>query len=383
MLDLLLEEIGSVYDHFPHTSRKIFLVDEEFVGDSSSFSVTERALDVSSTLHAHGFRWETSARVDQVYRPDSDAEWHVERMRFWTALRKNGLDRCLFGIESGVDSILRRFNKKTTAAQNVYALRLLTACGIPIRCTYITFDQLMTMDELVESYLFQGRTDVLLKPIENPDFEELFAAIHDEDFIDRQKTGLPMYSQIPYMLVSMECLIGSPYLRRVEAAGLAGEVRTSMGRRNAVFQNPVIGLMSDCSQRWIDRNFSFDYTLKSMEKITSGEERMFVRRLRYLLKESSYRVLGEMLFLVMRNPLLQRASGDGLEVEPQSYQPEAAEASRDIFMKLMESLFGALVANIDSELNNSRSLLISDRRQVLLQQADRWRCRTSWELINA
>ncbi len=42
-----------------------------------------------------------------------------------------GLRRCLFGVESGVSSILERFNKETTGAQNALAIRTLTALGVP------------------------------------------------------------------------------------------------------------------------------------------------------------------------------------------------------------------------------------------------------------
>ncbi len=181
-LTFLLEAVGEVFDQRHGIARKIFLVDEEFVGNDREGEGITRALQVSNDLWAHQFRWETSSRVDQIYRPDKDTAWHVGRLKFWTQLRRQGLDRCLFGIESGVDSVLRRFNKKTTARQNIIAIRLLSACGIPIRCTYITFDPLMNHLELTESYSFQGRKDLLLAPQPTLGFEELFEAVQDDAF---------------------------------------------------------------------------------------------------------------------------------------------------------------------------------------------------------
>ena len=39
----------------------------------------------------------------------------------WRELVERGLRRCLFGVESGVTSILERFNKETTGEQNALA----------------------------------------------------------------------------------------------------------------------------------------------------------------------------------------------------------------------------------------------------------------------
>lgn len=80
----------------------------------------------------------------------------------WRTLCERGLRRCLFGVESGVSSILRRFNKETTSDQNALAIRTLSALA---RYTYITFDHLMTAEELLATHAFQARTDLLLQPL--------------------------------------------------------------------------------------------------------------------------------------------------------------------------------------------------------------------------
>jgi hypothetical protein len=280
-------------------------------------------------------------------------------MRFWTRLREQGMDRCLFGLESGVDSILERFNKKTTANQNALAIRLLSACGIPIRCTYITFDHLMTLEELEESYRFQGRKDLLLLPQTMMPFEALFEAVQDDGFVAENAQGAPLFTSISYMLVSMECLLGSPYLRKVEEAGLARDEMPAMGRRNAVFRDPLIGRMSDCAQRWVDRNFSFDYALKSLEKITAGPERAALRRTRALLKDFSHRLLGQ---------LLERAAAPGQEPD---------------FLRVMDLLFAELVAAVERLLDVIASSVVPPNRLILQREMRAWSARTSWDLINA
>jgi hypothetical protein len=364
----ILDAVGRVFESRPAVARKIFLVDEEFIGHDSDGDGPRRALEVAEQLSARNFRWETSSRVDQIYNPGRGKDWHVERMALWTGLRERGLDRCLFGIESGVDSILKRFNKRAMARQNALAVRLLSACGIPIRCTYITFDQLMSFEELEESYLFQGRPDLLLKPQPAMPLDELFDAIHDEGFAAEHSCGTPLYESITYLLVTMECLLGSPYLKQVEEAGLAREEVPAMGRRNADFLDPEIGTISDSSQRWVDRNFSFDYALKSLEKITTGIERTSLRRLRALLKEYAYRLLGKLLILA-RSSLAAPETGSSGEARSERHG-------------LMDAHFRELVAAVESLLALERAAIQPSNLVTLKRELHGWRRRQGWPLIN-
>jgi hypothetical protein len=367
-MDVVLDAVDEIFEEHSHVARKIFLVDEEFVGKDSEGDGLRRASAIAGELWCRSFRWETSSRVDQVYRPDRGKAWHLERMKFWTDLRDRGMDRCLFGIESGVDSVLKRFNKRISARQNALALRLLTASNIPIRCTYITYDHLMTFSELIESRQFQGRKDLLLRPQTSMSFDELFEAVHDDSFAAEHSRGTPFYSQITYMLVSMECLIGSPYLAKVQAAGLAREETPSMGRRNADFLDPRIGLMSECSQRWIDRNFSFDYLLKSLEKTTSGDEQLVLRNVRSLLKSYSYELLGEFLAL---NDCASSKEGCHRSLEYKDY------------IALMDVHFKHLVEDVDVLSKHLFESLRPDNWLVFSRELEIWNSRQSWAFINA
>ncbi|NSC25219.1 radical SAM protein [Streptomyces albus subsp. chlorinus] len=388
-LTRLLADIGPVYDRHPEIARKIFLVDEEFIGHDRRGEALQRAADVAVTLNQSGFRWETSSRVDQVHRPKEDAAWHHRRIDVWRKLRLNGLDRCLFGVESGVDSILKRFNKHVTAEQNVYAIRTLTGLGIPIRCTYITFDQLMTMDELIESYRFQGRRDLTLRPVPELTTEELFDLVRDEQEVKRYLRDRPFYEHISYMLVSMECLLRSPYLRRVEQAGLARDVLPSMGRRNAVFQDPRIGRMSDWAQRWVDHNFSLDYTLKSFEKVTTGQENEAVRRMRRALKTSAYAFLGRLLWLCLRDDsLLSSDEGPADAAFKREFGPwaltgtESDAADDDMLARLADFNLAELRSSLQGEFDRVCSTLVPTRVALLRESWQRWYERTDWTLIN-
>ncbi len=75
------------------------------------------ALPTRPLIVAGGSLTKTSCRVDQVVRLDQDRDWHLDRAAMWRRLCALGLRRCLFGVESGVDSVLERFNKETTGEQ--------------------------------------------------------------------------------------------------------------------------------------------------------------------------------------------------------------------------------------------------------------------------
>jgi radical SAM superfamily enzyme YgiQ (UPF0313 family) len=383
----LLPFVAPLYEQNRAISRKIFLVDEEFFGYQPTRS-EQRVIGVCKELHAHGFRFETSSRIDQVYRPHKDREWHLERMRVWRFLIEHGLSRCLFGVESGVTSILERFNKKVTGEQNVLALRILSGLGVPIRCTYITFDPLMRFDELIATYRFQGRRDILLRPIS--DLAQLFDGIRDQEFVALNSTDRPFYEEISYMMVSMECLIGSEYLKMAEEAGLARGLNLLMGRRDAAFRDARIGRMSYFGQCWIDRNFSFDYALKSVEKISAGDGQLAVRTVRGALKKSSYTLLGRMLRLNGATET-QLDPHEPIDHESEHFEESGADAELRAthievpdgqYLELLDESFDTLRSEVSVTLEAVSGRMRGIDRDIITRELDRWSVRKGWSRIN-
>ncbi len=363
-LEWILHALGEVFDAHPHVSRTLYLVDEEFIGRGPD--AVARALAVADTLHRAGFRWETSCRIDQVVRPDLDRVWHVDRAAMWRGLVDRGLRRCLFGVESGVTSILTRFNKETTGEQNALAIRTLSALGVPTRFTYITFDQLMTEAELRATHAFQDRRDLLLRPLPHLTVEQIVDGVHDPDFVADHATGQPFHQAISYPMVSMECLIGAAYTRQVTAAGLAGPERPSMGRVDADFADWRIGVCSDAAQRWIDRNFALDYTLKSLEKLLDGPPRTRVRQARTVLKDAAHHLLGRMLDLLA------------------AHHPDGRDAAlaTQIHAAMDEELDG-LDDRLHRTVDDLARALPPASADLLRVEHRRWVQRDGWGLINA
>ncbi|WP_394615852.1 B12-binding domain-containing radical SAM protein [Lentzea sp. JNUCC 0626] len=361
----MLEEIGAIFDRYPHRSRTLYLVDEEFIGRGED--AVPRALKAADLLTDAGFDWETSCRVDQVVRLDRDDAWHRERAEMWRGLVARGLRRCLFGVESGVTSILARFNKETTSEQNALAIRTLTALGVPPRFTYITFDHLMSADELRATYLFQGRTDLLMKPQPHLTVDEIVKGVRDKQWVARHSAGRPFYNGISYMLVGMECLIGAAYTRLAEKAGLTGQPEPSLGRVEARYKDWRIGTLALWSQLWIDRNFALDYTLKSLEKILNGLAYSSVRDMRRVLKETAYLVFGGMLHAL---------EGTDEDAEDKLELNEVCAATVDTMMRHLRSTLEPIVAAVCDDLP-------PEQRDILKREHDRWTRNHDWKLINA
>jgi hypothetical protein len=168
-------------------------------------------------------------------------------------------------------------------------------------------------------------------------------------------------------LVSMECLIGAAYTRRAQAAGLTGAANPSMGRVEAQFADPRIGVLSRWAQLWIDRNFALDYTLKSLEKITDGQPYEVARGLRRVLKHAAYRLLGAMIDIL---DLTDAAADDPAELETNC--AALADALIGELRRQMVPALGVMEANMPAQ-----------HRDVIRAEYDRWAATDGWRLINA
>jgi hypothetical protein len=173
------------------------------------------------------------------------------------------------------------------------------------------------------------------------------------------------------MLVSMECLIGSEYLKQVETAGLANDWCLSMGRRNSRYRDYRIALMSNFTQRWIDQNFAPDYTLKSLIKLLDREHRTVVNEARNVLRDYAYTLLGCMLSIC--------------DSEEEMYDPGNVDLSSRFtgsqFCLLLEAHFGDL--NRDFLAHYSRLNAIAGPAKSTSENVySKWMNASEWSLIN-
>jgi hypothetical protein len=346
-----------------------------------------RAKTISKLLFDNGFHFEFSTRIDQVYNPYKGKEWHIERMKIWRYLTNHGMDRALFGVESGVDTILQRFNKNTTKLQNERAINILSVCDIPMRLTYITFDPLMSMNELIQSYLFLGRKDLLLKPHTNMNEQEIYDIVESSTISTEFFTDVPLYQQVCYMLVSLECLIGSNYLKRIEQKGLAGSINTNMGRKEAKFLNKEIGIISYFCQLWIDRNFTFDYLLKSITKLNSKQNNEIIYQFRSLFKDYAYMLLGYILAIVTGDKKLSSkinvAKFNKHRKEYLHNEKNRSTILECIILEFLDYHFFCLVKEVQNLLRQLKNDLNSRDLFFIESNIDKWSSQNTWKLINS
>lgn len=123
-LEKIIPYISKIFDNYKNIPKKIFLVDEELFGDMDSYTTEKRLKRISKLFNKYQFRFESSARVNQIYSSSRNERWHIRRFHLLLYLKKNGLSKCLFGVESGVDSILLRFNKNTTSKERIGLISL-------------------------------------------------------------------------------------------------------------------------------------------------------------------------------------------------------------------------------------------------------------------
>jgi len=374
---------------YPNITPKAFLVDEEFIGYRPNGQAEQRVLGVANQLESHGLKFETSSRADQVFRKRADADWHIKRFEMWKQLVELGLDRCLFGVESGVDSVLKRFNKKTSSKENASAIRSLSLLGVPPRYTYITFDPLMSVEDLLQTHDYQARTDLLLKHSPELQASEIYEIALSDELAARFSSGAPLYSDISYQLVSMECLKDAPYTEEVRKAGLLREFNTNMGRFNCSYDDELIGLFSRCTQRWIDRNFSLDYLLKSIEKYSSKSVRMDIRNMRSILKEYAFSLLTKMLLLNKQRPddrHLDRIDPsfktNWLQSVIDDFETCNSEERQLIIYMMMDIHFEKLKSALEIHLKDLERVLELPDVNRIRNKMNYWGQSKGWELIN-
>lgn len=76
-------------------------------------------------------------------------------------LGKAGVNDCCIGIESGVDRILKLYNKQITVADNQRCIDLLRKTGINLNLAFIMIDPRMTINELIQNYEFLKKNQLV------------------------------------------------------------------------------------------------------------------------------------------------------------------------------------------------------------------------------
>ena len=371
-----------------------YIADEEFIGQLPHEKEIERMASFCNKIKALNLniRFDISARVDSIYKPEASDEQNIEHLQIWSMLKEIGLNRLFLGVESGCDAQLIRYNKGTTSEQNAMALKLITAIGINIRFGYITFDPLMpNFDEIILGHHFIERTDILYNAIDTDktSLKELYNAIvHNSENEDVCPQNIPLYSKISYPLTSLEVLASTQYLSMVReyqflhGKVLLRDVDLNMARYKTEYVNNRVGQVSDACQRWIDYNFPVMYSLKGLYKTSVGKAREKIFTLMEMAKSTDHYLLNFILYQLGiaddYTSLYKFAEAKGFVI--QKFDGDA-EKLLSASLNAWQKVEAKFIYEIDKAL--SEGLIPDTKDNALKTSLCNWsRHRGRWETIN-
>ncbi|MBL4844323.1 MAG: hypothetical protein JKY65_02250 [Planctomycetes bacterium] len=198
----------------PHGgSVAVSLVDEEFFGAEGLADPPPRQLPAARILTALkdlGLRYEIYTRLEQLFDRRRSREWNLQRATLLAEAAPQ-MRRLFVGVESGSPSQLRRYGKGQTVVQTIDALRVASRLAAPLEFGFITFDPLLTPEELAENLVFLARTDVLCDPASSETSVAIAEVGRYLDGAELPYSGEPVYQHVAYMATELEVLANSRY----------------------------------------------------------------------------------------------------------------------------------------------------------------------------
>lgn len=274
----------SMGDDLPRT---ISIVDEEVFGAAGLVESPETPLAVrlAEIAGRHGQTLEIYTRLEQLVSGRRSEGWNLARLADLKRIAPT-LKRIFVGVESGSDTQLRRYGKGQDIEGMVPALRAGSLLGLPLEFGFITFDPLLSIEELVENLRFLGRRDVVLHP--EPD-------LSPTDILGRvdgsQAAGEPVFAKVAYMATELEVLEKSRYLSmlRKRFPQLIGGFDFNFLRYEVAYLDPKIAEIAGTCRIWTEGTFAAMYELRLSQRAggTSSGGNGAVLRHRY----ASYWVL--------------------------------------------------------------------------------------------
>lgn len=133
---------------------KVTFSDEDFWGSQEGGLAHSYAIAEGIINRGLKIEYRVNLRVKTIYSGDySDEE--IRRIKnTLTVLKRSGLTKVFLGFESGSSSQLQRYNKGFTLKEFIKAKKILEDLGIEYELGFISFDPMMSLEELIESLVF-------------------------------------------------------------------------------------------------------------------------------------------------------------------------------------------------------------------------------------
>jgi hypothetical protein len=255
-------------------SAVLSIVDEDAFGQEGRDLKDGEPSIVSNVTRAglQNVRCEVYTRLEQVF----DRRWErgasVRRLGQLITMRRY-LARVFVGVESGSNSQLRRYGKGQTTEDIVAALRAGALVKLPLEFGFITFDPLLTQQELSESLEFLARRDVLLTTDQNLTADRIYTLVTGE-LATETNAGPPVFSRVAYMATELELFVNSPFVKllRDAAPELLGNYDSAFARFNYSYRDSSIAQVAGWCRVWTEGTFVPIYKLRLAARIAHADD---------------------------------------------------------------------------------------------------------------
>ncbi len=266
----------------PDHAGVLSLVDEDAFGAEGRVpDSTPSVVPILEATQHLSVRFELYTRLEQLL----DLRWEpaASKARLAQLVRLRPLLKRVFvGVESGSDSQLRRYGKGQTVADIVAGLRAASLLGLPLEFGFITFDPLLTANELVESLQCLGRTDILLPATNGTAPEDIYRLVLAQHV---ELSGDPLFSHVAYMATELELFVNSPFVQilRNQAPELLRPFESSFARYGYAYRDVAIGHIASWCRVWTEGAFESIYRMRLAERsggVSPNELRPTIARYR-------------------------------------------------------------------------------------------------------
>lgn len=274
----------------------VSFVDEEFFGTeiipiapSSDKPQSSKKLDA---ICVSGAKSEIYTRPEQLFSKRRSLNENLYRLN---VLRENTqyLQRVFIGVESGVSTQLKRYGKGLSVGEIISSIRAASGIGINLEFGFITFDPLLTLDELNISLKFLERRDIYLHRVVEP-HENIDAFISScmNDEWDASLTGDELFFNVAYLATELEVLRDSAYIRVLKRYGIDARdypYDPEFCRYQVPYADEAVGWIAGWARVWTEGMFVPVYKARMQARVDgSSGARSIVQSARaqtfYLLK---------------------------------------------------------------------------------------------------
>ncbi len=251
----ILNEIEFLINHYG--VYNFHFTDENFIGDNQK--ARTRAVEFITLFEKRclDIQFHVSCRADDV-----DFE-------LFQRLKRIGLRGVFLGLESGVQSMLDRLNKRITVQKNIKALEILDHLEIEYFPSYIMMDAFTTTAEFSENLKFLQSNNIALHP----------------GYILQKLIVMPK-TKTQYMLADQGRLLGSFW------EGYSYSMDESMERLYQILSiglRPLIDLSNTIHEKQVDNSLprATPLLMKAKEKVSSAAINFSSEAVQYILDNGS------------------------------------------------------------------------------------------------